>query len=100
MLSGVDLLARRLIMIEMAVARNPKAPEWDGLDVVLSSRVSDSGAETAQNFESWVSGVQRDQAEIMKQGRLLREEGAAEDKRRKGGHGGGRGSGDASAGVA
>lgn len=96
MLSGCELLVRRLIMIETAVSRSPKAPDWDGLDHIVSSRITDSGAAVAQGFNSWLSTVQRDDAQILKQGRLLREERLAEAKR-KGDKGGGGGGGKASA---
>ena len=89
MLVGCEMLVRRMIMIEMAVARNPKAPDWDGLDYIVSSRITDTGTAVAQNFNSWLPTVQRDDAQIMKQGRLLREERLAESKRRGGKEGGG-----------
>ena len=52
MSAGADLMARRLVMMEMAVARNPRNPDWDGLDVVMSHRVSETGGAVVANFES------------------------------------------------
>ncbi len=45
------------------------------------------GAIEVPVFNNWLSGVQKDRAVVLKQGRLLREERAAETKR------GGKGSG-------
>eukprot|EP00974_Lingulodinium_polyedra_P120957 11177218-Lingulodinium_polyedra.AAC.1 len=33
-LVGVEVMIRRVIMIEMAVSRNPRAPDWDGLEMI------------------------------------------------------------------
>ena len=55
------------------VTRDLKSPDWDGLDMTLSTTLSDAGAEDVQKFHSWESTVQKDQATILKQGRLLRE---------------------------
>ena len=88
-LVGVEVLIRRLIVIEMAVARNPRTPDWDGLELVMAARIGDMGEAQVQGFETWLSGAQRDQAIVLKQGRLPREERAAQEKRTQGGGGGG-----------
>ena len=66
--------------------------------MVLASRIGESGQASVQDFETWLSTTQRGQAVVLKQGRLLREERAAQDKRVGGsgsggleGEGGGRG---------
>jgi hypothetical protein len=51
----------------------------------MSHRLSETGGAVVANFESWLAGVQKDQAFTLKQNRLLREERANDDKRRKGG---------------
>ena len=84
-LVGIEMMIRRLITIEMAVARNPRCPDWEGLDVVIASRIGESGQAAVQDFETWLSSTQRDQAVVLKQGRLLREERAAQDRRAGGG---------------
>ena len=67
-------------MTEMAVSRNAKAPDWEGLDFIFNDRISQSGAVQTQKFEAWLAGVQKDHAQVLKQQRLLREERATESK--------------------
>ena len=76
---------RRLLQIEAAVERNPKQPDFDGLEVMMTSAVTPGGAIVTKKFNTWVTERQRETAQIMKQGRMLREEKAAESKRSKGG---------------
>jgi hypothetical protein len=78
-----ELACRYLVMIEAACDRNPKQPDWEGLDAFVSSALNAKGAVEVPQFTSWVSGVQKDKAVVLKQGRLLREERAAEAKRSK-----------------
>ena len=65
---------RRLIMIETAVERNARNPDYDGLEAMLSSSLAPSGAAVTEGFTQWLTNRQRDQAQIMKQGRMLRDE--------------------------
>ena len=81
-LACFEYVVRRIIMIETAVTRDAKSPDWDGLDMMLSTTLSDAGAVDVQKFHGWVSTVQKDQATILKQGRLLREERESEKKKR------------------
>ena len=83
-LASVELLARRLIQIEMATERNSKAPDFSGLSVVLATPTSESGAAVTRQFTEWVSSRQKDRAQIMKQQRLFTEEKAAASKKAKG----------------
>ena len=85
-----ELSVRYLVMIEAAADRNPRMPDWEGLESMVAQAVNGKGAVEVPKFANWVSTVQRDRAMIMKQGRLLREERAAESKRKapKGGKGG------------
>ena len=55
-----------------------------GLDVMLTSAISPIGAVITDKFMEWVTAKQRDKAQIMKQGRLFREEQAASAKREQG----------------
>ena len=79
---GAELCARNLVLLEVAVERNPKSPDWEGLDIIVSARVTEGGRAEVLSFSDWMSTVQRDRAIVLKQGRLLREERAAEKKRR------------------
>ena len=82
-LVSAELLTRDVVRIEHAVARNPKQPDWDGLDVLTSASVSNKGSMETPTFTSWLSTHQRDAATVLKQQRLLREEREAELKRKK-----------------
>ena len=86
---GAELLVRELIKVETAVGRNPKVPDWEGLDFISGNRLTDSGAVEVRGFNQWLGTTQKDQAFIVKQGRLLREERAVaeKDKRNDGGNG-------------
>ena len=65
--------------------------------------ISESGAAVTTKFHGWVATEQKDQAIVLKQGRLLREEKNTEKKRKDGegaGRGRGRGDGGADGGAA
>ena len=87
-LAVTELTVRHVVRIEQAVARNAKMPDWEGLDEIISTRLAPSGAVEVPAFASWLSGLQRDKAQVLKQGRLLREERVAEGKRKGSGKGG------------
>ena len=81
-----------MVMTETAVPRNPKTPDWDGLDAMMSQKISSMGAADVSKFAGWVSKIQSEHAQVMKQGRLLRGENEQQRKRRgaqKGGAAGG-----------
>ncbi len=80
MIMAGEAVFRYIVQNENAASRNPKLPDWEGLDVVVSSKITSRGAVEVAGFTAWLSGVQRDQAQILKQGRLFREERAAENK--------------------
>ncbi len=80
MLIGCEFMARRIIVLETAIARNPKNPDYEGLDVIMSSRITETGTASTVEFQKWISNVHKDEPQIMKQGRLLREEKAAAAK--------------------
>jgi hypothetical protein len=81
MLASTEMGVRRLVQIEAAVKRNPKVPDYSGLDIFMNTNTDESGAATTAAFSQWVADRQRDQAQIAKQGRLLREEKEAAAKR-------------------
>ena len=79
----IEGLVRRVIALELAVSRNPKAPDWEGLEHLTASRVTNQGVLNVDVFGQWLADRQRDTAMRMKQGRLLREEKAAAAKKSK-----------------
>ena len=76
--SGAEKMVRRLIQIEKAVRRNPKAPDFDGLDFVMGDEQDESGAVRVGDFDDWFAEKQKVEAQNLKQYRLFKEEQAAE----------------------
>ena len=68
--------------MERGVHRNPKAPDFRGLDVMLASRLDSGAPVTTGEFAKFIAEEQKAEAFTMKQQRLYAEE---EDKRRGGG---------------
>ena len=69
-----ELVVRRLIQIEMAVARNPNSPDYSGLDLVMEQPVGAAGPAVTMDFTNWISGKLKERANVQKQARLYREE--------------------------
>eukprot|EP00438_Fugacium_kawagutii_P013890 Skav219729 [mRNA] locus=scaffold301:281463:306630:- [translate_table: standard] len=92
-LLSFELAVRRLVQLEVAVSRNPSSPEFGGLDVLLENPVSEQGAASTRNLDTWVTDRLKEKANIQKQSRLYREEkshssrrpGAADDSQEAGG---------------
>ena len=62
------------MQIEAAVKRNPRQPDFEGLDAILDSSVDTSGAALAPKFMELVANIQKSQALVYKAGRLWHEE--------------------------
>lgn len=73
-LTAFENVCRRLIVLEMAVARNPGAPDFSGLDVVSESPLATQGQAQVSAVTSWVTDRLKERAQIQKQSRLYREE--------------------------
>ena len=89
-LAGVEQIVRRIIQDERAVRKNPKHPDYSGLEFVLNQTTDVSGAASTAVFNRWNAQTQRDDAAVLKNARQHREELANEAKRQ---NGGGRGKG-------
>ena len=83
-LACFEQLIRRRIQIEMAVERNPKAPDFSGLHPVLGGSTTAKGANRAPKFREWVAAKQREEGQTLKHARLLREEAAKRGPKGKG----------------
>ena len=107
-LVGVEVLVRYLVQIEMAVARNPRSPDFQDLDAVVASTVNEYGGLVLPEYTKYIAQIQKDEAFTLKQQRQWREEqtsrargrgagghdeGAGGDHAGGGGGGGGRGRG-------
>ena len=77
-LQGIENLVRRQVQLEMAVERTPSHPDFAGLSEIMVGPIRDSGAANAARFRSWVGERQQERAQVLKQGRIEREELAAQ----------------------
>ena len=75
---------RELLRLEATVNRNPGQPYFEGLEVMVSSCLNAKGSLETPAFSAWVATTQKEQATMMKQQRLLREEKTADARQRKG----------------
>ena len=83
-LASAELLVRRLLQLEAATRRNPRAPDFEGLDVVLDSAIDDHGCAVLPEFSKWVAGLQKDEYKNLEGARKWREEQEALRKKAKG----------------
>eukprot|EP00974_Lingulodinium_polyedra_P130258 11213175-Lingulodinium_polyedra.AAC.1 len=87
-LAGLELAARRVIMIERAVKVNPKAPSFVGLHRMVQHSLDEGGVVATREFTDHIAKLAESEARILKQSRLLREELEAKSKNdRSGKHG-------------
>ena len=84
-------VARRILQIQSAVKKNARSPDFEGLSEYMKHAGEVSGRVSAPTFEKHIAERQRDAAQILKQNRLAKEEGEAEEKRRRAGRPGGKG---------
>ena len=82
-LAFFEQMCRRLLMIERAVKRNPRAPDFEGLEMFLANGFDATGGVTTRDFDKYIAETQRNDAVIMKQSRLWREEHHADVKSKK-----------------
>ena len=79
-----EFLLRRLVQVETAVRRAPLSPDYSGLEHMLSTSVDSTGAVVPPEFHKWSVGIIRDDAQVLKQNRLWREEQGHQAKKGKG----------------
>jgi len=77
-----ECTTRELLRLEVAVNRNPRQPDWEGLEAMVCSPMTTLGAVQTPAFTAWVAATQKDQAVFMKQSRLLRDEKVLDARRR------------------
>ncbi|CAE7187344.1 unnamed protein product [Symbiodinium necroappetens] len=67
-------LTRWVIQTELAVERNPAAPDFSGLDIVSGTAQLPDGRAATTKFSEWVSARLKDRASLWKQERLFNQE--------------------------
>ncbi len=72
--AAAEFLTRRLMQIEAATRRNPRQPDFEGLDGILDVALDKGGSAILPRFTEWVGDQQQAEASILKAGRQWREE--------------------------
>ena len=83
--AGLELGARRLVMIERAVRVNPRAPSFEGLGKMTQHALDEGGGLATREFTAHMAQMAETEARILKQNRLFREELASKKKDGPGG---------------
>ncbi len=78
-LASAEACSRYILQIHQAVKRNPKAPDFRGLQLVVMSKLDSAGGVLTGDFGRFIAEEQKTEAFTLKQQRLFAEE---EDKRR------------------
>lgn len=73
-LSCMENVVRRLVILELAVSRNPAAPDFTGLDLVSETPLGPQGQAHVSKVTAWVTDRLKERAQIQKQARLFKEE--------------------------
>ena len=73
-LSSFELIVRRIHQIELAVKKNPKMPDFDGLEELVETAIDSSGGAAIESVDTWLAEKQKVKAFALKQRRLLKEE--------------------------
>ncbi|CAK0845014.1 unnamed protein product [Prorocentrum cordatum] len=76
-IAGAEYLVRRLKQLESATRKNPRAPDFEGLDLILDTGVDDTGGMVLPEFDGWVGDQARARAQTMKANRQWQEESVA-----------------------
>ena len=81
----LEHMSRRILQIQKAIRRCPRAPDFEGLSEYMRHSADLSGEIAAPAFDAYVAAKQKDQATILKQNRMQREEEEedAQNKRRQ-----------------
>ncbi|CAK0829145.1 unnamed protein product, partial [Prorocentrum cordatum] len=94
-LAAVELICRRIVVCQKAVRRNPKAPDFTGLERFVLSNFDESGGLKTTEFDKYMAEQQKASAVVLKSMRQDVEEQENEKKRQAGRQqGGGKTAGD------
>ena len=74
-----------MVQIKLAVKKNPKTPDYTGLECLLETAVDGSGAAVLPKLSKWTGETQQSEASVLKQMRLWSKEKVAAAKRKGGG---------------
>jgi hypothetical protein len=89
-LASAELCARLVLQCQAAVKKNPKQPDFRGLQMMTMSDLDASGGVLTGDFARYVAEEQKSEAFTLKQQRLYADETTQSQKSKKGGDGGGK----------
>ena len=72
--AAAEFFSRRIIQIEAAARRNPRQPDFEGLDGILDVALDEGGSAILPRFTEWGGKQQQSEAAVLKAGRQWREE--------------------------
>ena len=75
--AGVELICRHILHIQRAVKKNPRQPDFRGLEITISSKLDSPGGLLTGEFARYVAEEQKAEAFTLKQQRLYAEEASA-----------------------
>ena len=73
-LTSAEHVARRILQIQKAVRRNARSPNFENLSESMTHTADSSGTVSAPVFDRHVADRQHEEAQVIKQTRLAREE--------------------------
>ena len=73
-LLAAESLIREIVQGELAVSRNPKHPDYTGLDMIIQAPCNEFGSVSVPKFSEWVTDGFETQSNIHKQTRLWPQE--------------------------
>jgi len=68
-----EFLARWAVQIEVAVSRNPRHPDYSGLDIMFGAPTSAAGKAETATFSEWISAKMKDKSAVFKYEQQFRE---------------------------
>ena len=68
-----EFLARWAVQIEVAVSRNPRHPDYSGLDIMFGAPTSAAGKAETTTFSEWISAKMKDKSAVFKYEQQFRE---------------------------
>ena len=72
--ASMELVSRHILRIHRAVKRAPKSPSFDGLGVMVQSRLDYAGEDVVGDFATFIAEQQKAEAFTLKQQRLYADE--------------------------
>lgn len=72
--AGGEQLTRWEITTEIATERNPKHPDYSGLDLVAGTAITQDGRARLPRYQKWVTETMKTRSQVWRQDRLYRAE--------------------------